>query len=79
VEEDRAALQITLGSSYKPSAFIVDTLEAKWDAWDAPEKAETSLLQINMANGPESSGRRTQLLYRMVQFADLLHQPIQLL
>lgn len=79
VDEDRAALHITFGSSYKTSDFIVDTIEAKWDALDAQEKAETSLIQIKMDNGPESSGRRTQFLYRMVQFADMIHKPIQLL
>jgi hypothetical protein len=32
-----------------------------------------------MDNGPESSGRRTQFLYRIVQFADAIGKPIQLL
>jgi hypothetical protein len=32
-----------------------------------------------MDNGPESSGRRTQFLSRMVQLADLINKPIQLL
>jgi len=31
-----------------------------------------------MDNGPESSGRRTQFLCRMVQFADVIGKPIQL-
>jgi hypothetical protein len=57
----------------------VDVLAAKWDALAAQEKAATSLLQIKMDNGPESSGRRTQFLHRMVQFADDIHKPIQLL
>ena len=43
------------------------------------EKAETSLIQIKMDNGPESSGRRTQFLSRMVQLADAIHKPMQLL
>ena len=42
-------------------------------------KAATSLIQIKMDNGPESSGRRTQFLHRMVQLADAIHKPIQLL
>ena len=79
VDEDSAALHITFGSSYKTSDFIVDTIEATWDALDEQEKAETSLIQIKMDNGPESSGRRTQFLYRMVQFADMINKPIQLL
>lgn len=79
VDEDSGELHITLGSSYKTSDFIVDTLEAKWEALDEQEKAATSLIQIKMDNGPESSGRRTQFLHRMVQLADDIHKPIQLL
>jgi hypothetical protein len=36
-------------------------------------------LQINMDNGPESSGRRTQFLQRMVAFCDAIGKPMQLL
>src|SRR5712691_9096064 len=61
------------------SDFIVDALAAKWDALDEHEKAATSLLHIKRDNGPESSGRRTQFLSRMVQLADAIHKPIQLL
>jgi hypothetical protein len=79
VDEDSAELNITFGSSYKTSDFIVDTIEAKWNAMDEQEKAQTSLIQIKMDNGPESSGRRTQFLYRMVQLVDIMNKPIQLL
>ena len=79
VDEDSAELSITFGSSYKTSDFLVDVLEAKWDALDEQEKAATSLIQIKMDNGPESSGRRTQFLHRMVQLADYMNKPIQLL
>jgi Rhodopirellula transposase DDE domain len=79
VDEDSADLNITFGSSYKTSDFIVDTIEAKWHAMDEQEKAQTSLIQIKMDNGPESSGRRTQFLHRMVQLVDMINKPIQLL
>ena len=79
VDEESAELTITFGSSSKTSDFIVDVLEAKWDALDEAEKAATSLIQIKMDNGPESSGRRTQFLHRMVQLADAINKPIQLL
>jgi hypothetical protein len=79
VDEDSGELTITFGSSYKTSDFMVDGLEAKWAAMDEQEKTETKLLQIKMDNGPESSGRRTQFLNRMVQLADAIHTPIQLL
>jgi hypothetical protein len=79
VDEESGALHITFGSSYKTSDFIVDVLEAKWAALDAQDKAATSLIQIKMDNGPESSGKRTQFLHRMVQLADNIQKPIQLL
>jgi hypothetical protein len=79
VDEESAELTITFGSSSKTSDFIVDVLEAKWDAVNESEKAATSLIQIKMDNGPESSGRRTQFLHRMVQRADAINKPIQLL
>jgi Rhodopirellula transposase DDE domain len=79
VDEDSAELHITFGSSYKTSDFIVDVIEAKWAAMDEQEQSATPLIQIKMDNGPESSGRRTQFLHRMVQLADLINKPIQLL
>ena len=79
VDEESGALHITFGSSYKTSDFIVDVLEAKWAALDAQDKAATSLIQIKMDNGPESGGKRTQFLHRMVQLADNIQKPIQLL
>ncbi len=79
VDEESGELTITFGSSYKTSDFMVDALEAKWAAMDEQEKRDTKLIQIKMDNGPESSGRRTQFLNRMVQFADAINTPIQLL
>jgi hypothetical protein len=79
VDEESGEFHITFGSSYKTSDFIVDTIEAKWNAMEKQEQADTSLIQIKMDNGPESSGRRTQFLYRMVQLADVINKPIQLL
>ena len=79
VDEDTGELRIMFGSSYKTSDFIVDALEARWAALDAQEQATTELVQIKMDNGPESSGIRTQFLYRMVQFADHIGKPVQLL
>jgi hypothetical protein len=37
------------------------------------------LLQLEVDNGPENSGIRTQFLNRMVKFADQIGKPIQLL
>jgi hypothetical protein len=79
VDEDAGQLSLTCGSSVKTSHFIVDTLEAWWAGLDAAEQVAIAQLQINMDNGPESSGKRTQFLSRMVQFADVIKKPIQLL
>ena len=79
VDEDTGQLSIMFGRSYKTSDCIVDTLEARWEALAAPEKAAVALLQINMDNGSESNGVRTQFLHRIVQFADHIATPIQLL
>ena len=79
VNEDSGALHLTFGSSAKTSDFIVDALQAWWEQLPAQERDGTSLLQIKADNGPESNGRRTQFLHRMVQFADTIGKPIQLL
>lgn len=79
VEEDRGQLSITFGSSYKTSDFIVDALEAWWAELGEAEQVAMARLQIKMDNGPESSGKRTQFLQRMVTFCDAIGKPIQLL
>jgi len=43
------------------------------------EQADTRLSQITRANAPERSGRRTPLLSRLVQRADVINKPLQLL
>ena len=47
--------------------FIVDRLEAIWPKLD--EKYRPQTLVINADNGPESNGRRTQWLKRLVEFS----------
>ena len=79
VDEESGQLTITFGSSYKTSDFIVDVLEAWWAALDETEQVAMARLQIKMDNGPESRGRRTQFLQRMVAFCDAIGKPIQLL
>ena len=79
VDEDSAQLCITFGSSFKTSDCIVDALEAWWAALEEVEQVAMAKLQIKMDNGPESSGRRTQFLQRMVTFCDGIGKPIHLL
>ena len=79
VEEDRGQLPITFGSSSKTSDCIVDALEAWWATLEQTEQVALARRQIKMDNGPESSGKRTQFLQRMVAFCDAIGKPIQLL
>jgi hypothetical protein len=79
VEEDGGQLHITFGSTYKTSDCIVDTLEAWWTALDEAEQGAMTRLQSKMDNGPESSGKRTQFLQRMVACCDAIGKPLQLL
>lgn len=79
VDEDTGQLYLTFGSSYKTSDFIVDTLSTWWASLSPFEQAATAQIQLKIDNGPESSGVRPQCLNRMVQFADQIGKPIQLL
>ena len=78
VDEASGQLHITFGSSYKTSDFIMDALEAWWAALAETEQVAMARLQIKMDNGPESSGRRTQFLQRMVAFCDVIGKPMHL-
>jgi len=55
--------------SYKTSDFMVDGLLLWWNE-RKQELSDIKRLVINMDNGPECSGRRTQFLHRMTEFAD---------
>jgi Rhodopirellula transposase DDE domain len=79
VDEENAQLHLTFGSSTKTSDFIVDALESWWATLEESEQVAMARLQIKMDNGPESSGRRTQFLKRMVDFCDRIAKPIHLL
>ena len=77
MEEDRGPWRLRCGSAYKTRDCIVDALEARWEALEAPEKAAVQWLQSNMDNGPASQGRRTQFRHRMVQCAAQIATPMQ--
>lgn len=79
LDEDKGQLNITFGSSYKTSDFIVDSLSSWWYDLDKQEQQDIDQIQIKMDNGPESSGVRTQFLKRMVVFSDDIGKPVQLL
>jgi hypothetical protein len=57
------------GTSYKTSDFIVDGLMLWWEE-RKDELRDLKQLVINLDNGPECSGHRTQFLFRLIEFAD---------
>ena len=57
-------------SSYKTSDFMVDGLLLWWNE-RKQELPDLKRIVINMDNGPECSGRRSQFLKRMVAFSDI--------
>ena len=79
VDEESGQLSLSFGRSYNTSDFMVDVLTSWWHTLDAHEQKDTKSIHITMDNGPESSGRRTQCLHRMVQFVDAIGKPVQLL
>lgn len=79
VNEDSGQLYINMGCSYKTSDFIIDTLDGWWDSTSAEEQKSIDKIQLKSDNGPESSGKRTQFLKRIVEFSDRINKPIQLL
>lgn len=79
VDEDKGALYLTFGSSFKTSDFIVDSLMDWWESLPAHERSATAHIQIKLDNGPESSGVRTQFLKRLVDFVDHIGKNVQLL
>jgi hypothetical protein len=78
VDEDTDDLFINIGSSFKTSDFIVDSLQLWWKNLSRKEKSSIEEIQIKMDNGPESSGKRTQFLSRIVTFADKIGKVIHL-
>jgi hypothetical protein len=79
VNEDSGELYVAFGSSAKTSDFIVDSLTAWWEQQSPAYRDGIARLQIKADNGPESNGRRTQFLNRMVDFVDHIGKPVQLL
>lgn len=58
------------GTNYKTSDFMVDGLLLWWQH-RKPELPGIKRIVINLDNGPECNGRRSQFLQRMAEFADL--------
>ena len=65
-------------SSYKTSDFMVDGLTLWWRE-RKKDLSGVKRLVINSDNGPECSGRRSQFLQRMVNFADMTGLEVRLI
>lgn len=57
-------------SSYKTSDFMVDGLLLWWNE-RKQELSDLKRIVVNLDNGPECSGRRSQFLKRLVEFSDM--------
>ncbi len=62
-------LTIFFGTSLETSDFIADCIEMWWDQ-NKEKYINIKELVINLDNGPNSGGRRTQFIRRMTEFAD---------
>jgi Rhodopirellula transposase DDE domain len=62
-------LDLQMGTSHKTSDLIADSLESWWER-RAGQLDQIKELVLNLDNGPENSGRRTQFLARMVAFSE---------
>jgi len=67
-----------LTGSYKTSDFMVDGLLLWWNERKG-DLGDVKRLVINMDNGPECSGRRSQFLQRMVEFVDLTELSVRII
>ena len=77
VDEERGQRSLSFGSSYNTSDCMVEALTSWWHTMDAHEQKDPKSIHINMDNGPESRGRRTPFLHRMVPFVDAIGKPVQ--
>lgn len=69
---------IAFGNSNKTSDFMVDVLHLWWTQRQ-PELPQLRHLLINLDNGPECSGHRSQFLARLVAFADATGLQVRLI
>ena len=69
LEVQSGRLDLTFATSRKTSDLVVDCLREWWRR-RGPELGHLEELILHLDNGPESGGRRTQLLARLAAFAD---------
>ena len=70
-------LTFFFGTSLETSDFIADSIESWWRE-NLGDNMGIEELVINLDNGPNSSGKRTQFIKRMTEFADLYNIQVRL-
>jgi len=65
-------------ASNKTSDFVADGIDLWWTA-NKERLVAAKRIVINLDNGPECSGRRSQFLQRMVDFADRENKEVRLI
>jgi len=70
-------LTIFFGSSLETSDFIADCIE-NWWVENLTANTDIEELVINLDNGPNSSGRRTQFIKRITEFSDRYNIKVRL-
>ncbi len=71
-------LTFFFGSSLETSDFIADCIE-NWWIENSPANVGIEELVVNLDNGPNSSGRRTQFIKRMTEFSDKYNLKVRLI
>jgi len=71
-------LTFFFGSSLETSDFIADCIENWWKE-NLLANIGIKELVINLDNGPNSSGRRTQFIKRMIEFSDRYNLKVRLI
>ena len=69
LETDNGKAFLFFTTSNKTSDFLTDGIELWWEA-NQERLSTVKRIVINMDNGPEGSGHRSQFLQRMVEFSD---------
>lgn len=69
LETDIGKAYLFFTSSNKTSDFMVDGIDSWWKA-NQERLSAAKRIVVNMDNGPECSGHRSQFLQRMVEFSD---------
>jgi hypothetical protein len=75
VEAASGQWPMTFGRASQTRDGILEAREAWWAAWDETEQGAMARRQITMDQGPESRGRRTPFVQRLVALCAVMGKP----